>query len=68
MCNLSDLIEERGIEKGMEKGVALGLEQGKLEGKLETLLSLVRDGLLPIEEAAKRTDMTVAEVQVLLAD
>lgn len=68
MCNLSDLIEERGIEKGMEKGVALGLEQGKLEGKLETLLSLVRDGLLPIEEAAKRTEMTVAEVQVLLAD
>jgi len=51
MCNLSDLIEERGIEKG----------------KLETLLSLVRDGLLSVDEAAKRSDMTVTEVQALLA-
>ena len=60
MCNLSDLIEERALEKGIEKG--------KFEGKLETLLSLVRDGLLSIEEAAKRSGMTVAEVQALLAN
>jgi len=72
MCNYSDLIEERalergierGMEKGMERGVALGFEQGKLE----TLLSLVRDGLLPVEEAAKRSDMTVTEVQALLVN
>lgn len=63
MCNYSDLIEERGIAKGMEKGIEQGIEQGKLE----TLLSLVRDGLLSIEEAAKRSDMTVPEVQALLA-
>ena len=56
MCNLSDLIEERGIEKGIERG------------KLETLLSLVRDGLLSVEEAAKRSDMTVPEMQALLAN
>ncbi|MBQ9768286.1 MAG: hypothetical protein IJW37_09320 [Lachnospiraceae bacterium] len=55
---------ERGIEKGIEKG----LEQGKIEGKLEPLLSLVRDGLLSVEEAAKRSNMTVPEVQVLLAN
>ncbi len=60
MCNLSDLIEEKGIEKGM----AMGLEQGKLE----TLLSLVRDGLLSVEEAAKRSDMTVPEMQRLLSN
>ena len=63
MCNYSDLIEERGIAKGLEKGIEQGIEQGKLE----TLLSLVRDGLLSIEEAAKRSDMTVPEVQALLA-
>jgi len=64
MCNLSDLIEERGIEKGIQRGKL----EGRLEGKLETLLSLVRDGLLSVEEAAKRSDMTVTEVQALLAN
>ena len=68
MCNYSDLIEERALEKGIEKGIEKGLEQGKLEGKLETLLSLVRDGLLSVEEAAKRSDMTLPEVQALLAN
>ncbi len=44
MCNLSDLIEERGIEQGM----------------LMTLCSLVNDGVLKPEEAAKRANMSVA--------
>lgn len=26
MCNLSDVIEERGIEKGIEKGLEKGIE------------------------------------------
>lgn len=52
MCNYSDLIEERGIEKGIEKGIEQGIEQGKLT----TLIALVQDGLLSIEEAAKRAD------------
>ena len=28
MCNLADLVEERGIEKGIEKGIKKGIEQG----------------------------------------
>ena len=28
MCNLSDLIEERGIEKGIAQGIEQGIEQG----------------------------------------
>ena len=28
MCNLSDLIEERGIELGIERGIKQGIEQG----------------------------------------
>lgn len=44
------------------------LAQGIEQGKLETLLSLVRDGLLSAEEATKRSDMTVTEVQALLAN
>ena len=27
MCNLSDLIEERGIRKGVEQGIEQGIEQ-----------------------------------------
>ncbi len=32
MCNLSDLVEERGIEKGLERGIQQGLEQGVKQG------------------------------------
>lgn len=60
MCNLSDLIEERGIEKGIEKGIE--------QGKLTTLIALVQDGLISIEEAAKRADMTVEALQALMAN
>ena len=48
--------------------LAQGIEQGIEKGKLETLLSLVRDGLLSVEEAAKCSDMTVSEMQKLLAN
>ncbi len=58
MCNLSDLIEERGIEKGIKQGIE--------KGKLTTLIALVQDGLLSIEEAAKRAGMTVEDMQKLI--
>ncbi len=60
MCNLSDLIEERGIEKGIEKGIE--------QGRRSTLIALVQDGLLSVEEAAKRTEMTVEDFQKLLSN
>ena len=60
MCNYSDLIEERGIEKGIEKGIE--------QGKLTTLIALVQDGLLSMEEAAKRADMTIDALQALMAN
>ena len=52
MCNLSDLIEERGIEQGM----------------LMTLCSLVNDGVLEPEEAAKRANMSVAAFEEKLKE
>ena len=55
MCNLSDLVEERGIRKGM----ALGLEQGRQEA----ILGLVRDGLLELSEAAKRLEISEEELK-----
>ncbi len=42
MCNLSDLVEERGIEKGLEQGVKQGIERGTdLVNRL--IVSLSRD-------------------------
>ena len=61
MCNLSDLVEERGIKKGIEQG----LEQGRQE-KLDAFLDLVRDGLLELSEAAKRLGMSEEELHALL--
>ena len=60
MCNYSDLIEERGIEKGIKQGIE--------KGKLTILIALVQDGLISIEEAAKRADMTVEALQALMAN
>ena len=32
MCNLSDLIEERGMKRGMERGIQCGIERGMEQG------------------------------------
>ncbi len=58
MCNLSEAIEEKGIAKGIEEGIK--------EGTLVTLISLVRDGILSMNEAAKRAGITVSELEDIL--
>ena len=45
MCNLSDGVEQKGIQKGI----------------ILTLCSLVRDNVLTLEDAAKRAKMSVEE-------
>ena len=61
MCREMDQIYnegvEQGIERGIEQGIERGIEQGIEQGKINTLLSLVKDGLLSIVDAAKRADM-----------
>jgi len=51
MCNLSTVVEEKG----------------KAEGSLETLISLVKKGILAIEEAAEELGVTVEEFQKKMA-
>ena len=66
MCEVLDRIEARGIEKGIEqgieKGIEKGMEKGRLEGRQEgiisTLVSLVKDGILNVDEAAIRANMS----------
>ena len=49
MCNLSEYIEEKGIAKGIQQGIIM------------ELVSLVKDGLLPLEVAAQRAKITNEE-------
>lgn len=46
MCNYSKGVAEKGIQQGIQEGI------------LQTLCSLVKDGLLKSEEAAKRMNVT----------
>ena len=49
MYNLSEAVEEKGIETGIK------------QGRLETLFSLVHDKVLKSEGAARRADMSKEE-------
>lgn len=49
MYNLSEAVEEKGIEQGIK------------QGRLETLFSLVHDKVLKSEGAARRADMSKEE-------
>ena len=47
VCNLSDIVEDRGIEIGIE------------QGRLETIYDLVQSGFLTLEQGAKKLDIPV---------
>ena len=53
MCEVLDRVEARGIEKGIEQGIK--------RGTLNTLISLVKDGILSLDEAATRADMSAKD-------
>ena len=42
MCNLSEIILEKGIEIGIEKGIETGIKQGIAKEKNQTLYRLVQ--------------------------
>ena len=56
MCNLSDMIEERGIEKGRAEGIE--------KGKTEMILSMLREGISE-EQILKIAKLTKAELDML---
>ena len=51
MCNLSEYIEEKGIEKGIE----IGTEKGFAEGTLNTLVDLYLKKLLSYDDAVAQS-------------
>ena len=62
MCEVLDRVEARGIEKGIakgrEEGIREGIKEGIKEGTVNVLISLVKDGILSIADAAKRANMS----------
>ena len=50
MCNLSELIEEKGIEKGRIEGK----EEGRIEGKLEGIIQMSFEFGLSEEQILER--------------
>ena len=48
LCNLSEVVEERGIKKGVEQGLAQGIEQG-IEQGIRGLVDILREMGTPRE-------------------
>ena len=55
MCNLSDIVEERGIEIGKAQGIE--------QGRLETIYDLVQSGFLTLEQGAEKLDIPVDKLR-----
>ena len=59
MCNLSEGVEQRGIQQGIQQGLEQGIQRQKLESA-KSLLDILSD-----EEIAKRIRLPLEEVQKL---
>ncbi len=51
---------------GREEGIEIGEARGEVKGTIKTPVQLVKDGLLDIKEACKRTNMAEQEFRALL--
>ena len=57
---------EGGKEEGREEGRAEGRREGKEEGRAELAISMVADGTISVESAAKHLDLSLEEVALLI--
>lgn len=57
MCNLSEVIEERGINKGIEKGI----EKGNAQRLVKSIEANMRNFEIDLETACKGNEITVEE-------
>jgi len=64
MCNLSEVLVEKGIEKGIEQGIEKGIKQGIEKGKIT---ARYEDGL-SVEDIAERTKVSVEIVKSVLIE
>ena len=56
------LARMEGIEEGIEKGIEKGKAEGRAEGAITTIVGLIKDGILTIENGAKRLNISESEL------
>ena len=64
MCNLSEGIEQRGIEKGRQQGIEQGIEKGEQRKAEHTALAMLRDKL-DLQTIKKYTQLSVEKINEL---
>lgn len=59
---------QEGLSIGLSQGLSRGLSQGLEQGELKTLYGLVQDGIMTIQDAAVRKNLTTEEFQERLKE
>ena len=59
-------IDQEVLEKSKSKWIKEGRKEGIKEGVINTLLILVKDGIISVEDAAKRANLSVSTFQKYL--
>ena len=59
-------IDQEVLEKSKSKRIKEGRREGIKEGVINTLLMLVKDGIISVEDAAKRANLSVSTFQKYL--
>ena len=57
---------KEGIQQGIEQGMEQGMQQGMRQGKTELMISMIRDKVISINDAAKRLGITESELLKLM--
>ena len=63
MRELYDIFKEESKDKWIKEGRREGIKEGRKEGVINTLLILVKDGIISVEDAAKRANISVSTFQ-----
>ena len=66
MKELYDIFKEESKDKWIKEGKKEGRKEGIKEGVINTLLILVKDGIISVEDAAKRANLSVSKLQKYL--
>ncbi|MFC2584773.1 MAG: helix-turn-helix domain-containing protein [Lachnoanaerobaculum saburreum] len=66
MKELYDIFKEDIDQEVLEKSKNKWIKEGRKEGIINTLLMLVKDGIISVEDAAKRANISVSTFQKYL--
>ena len=66
MKEIYEIFEEESKDVWIKEGRKEGKKEGIKEGAINILLNLVKDGIISIEEAAKRANISVSKFEKYL--